>query len=349
MPSSGRSKPLSIAEYEQYSTAPLGTGQPTSRASEYNRNYSSTSIAGHLSNSYGSHPLAQSTGTFPHGSGYSSNYPSVDNMSEIRASLANPAKSIWSAARETSQSLEFDVYTRRSNQPYQENMYVDGNVRSSSDGGEGMPQQVQQQQPQVAAPTAKLTVALERRLAKLEAENDKLRNNQEKLMRDKAKPPRPPKATSGTSKTLETAEDDLDHLNETEALQAVRVSVEQSLSKLSRMESEKRSALKAAKKELRDKNEEVARLSADARKVDSTVAEMGGLLSKQASALPPPVKRSKSPAKKNRSRTPSPTKLRVDTTNSVSFADTRGGLSPKKPPGQNGYTAPPPPEIPARR
>ncbi|GMI26491.1 hypothetical protein TeGR_g8018, partial [Tetraparma gracilis] len=249
---SRRAKPLSIREYEQYSSQYEQQQQNSDpNRTEYDRMYSSSSIAGHLSSSYdATRPPA------------SARYPDVDNMSAVRASLNAPSKSIWAAARETSQSLEFDVYLRRSNDPYHDNLYLDTTMRSNPNsapppGSSGPGPAPSGPAPSGPAPSLtaappppavdrKAQATLERRLAKLEAENDKLKKTQEQLLK-KAASGRPVSSSSAGAPAAASISLSGGG-NEKEAFLEIRQSIEKGLSTLATMEKTRQQMLKQAER-----------------------------------------------------------------------------------------------------
>lgn len=263
-------EPMDPSAYENFHQR-LQSKQ-ASRAAEYSKLYSSTSIAGQLQ----------------HGS-YASGYipPNVDDMQSIRRSLDSTSninnifprggpQSIWQAARETSQSLEFDVgRPQRSSHDMASydsgwnenvgasNVNVQNNLRPPPPPGDN-----------------KAQIELERRLAKLEMENEKLKKNQAALLKKQAGEGQVgqgrQRKTTGAAVTSRVArkvvvddnygDDGEAPANESEALSMIRKSVEKGLSVLTSIDTERQQKITSAERRIKQNSKELLEMKKEAEK-----------------------------------------------------------------------------------
>ncbi|GMH79548.1 hypothetical protein TrLO_g6248 [Triparma laevis f. longispina] len=296
------SKPLSVGEYENYQK------HMDTRTTEYDRLYSSSSIAGQI----GGPPL----GPPPGKAGY--NYPDVNNMAEVRQSLDGGVpvnSSIWAAARRTSQSLDFDQRSAASSTgsqprrrpppppgaPSADKQYQDQARRYSQSQPPPGPYP-SQYAPQMAPQQSNQNVlALERRLAQLEAENAKLKQVKQNLVKKKEKEDRrPPRVQTGR-------DDDYDDEDFGSGVGDIRKSVEKGLSALANIEKKRQAELNEALETLKAKQKEVMDLKKSSDKANRELKKVARVLE---DPPPRPPKRSTSPKKKRGSggATPKSTK-----------------------------------------
>ncbi|GMH84733.1 hypothetical protein TrST_g13224 [Triparma strigata] len=285
------SKPLSQQEYESYQK------HMDTRTTEYDRLYSSSSIAGQI----GGPPL----GPPPGKAGYA--YPDVNNMEEVRRSLDGGApvnSSIWAAARRTSQSLDFDqrsVASSTGSQPRRrpppppgapgaDKQYQD-QARRYSQGGPPPgphPSAYAPQMPQQSNPNV---IALERRLAQLEAENAKLKRVKEDLQKKKQKEDkRPPRVRTSMDNDDDYDADDF-------GVGDIRKSVEKGLSALANIEKKRQKELNEALQTLKEKQKEVMDLKKSSDKANRELKKVAQVLEDPPPPRPAP-KRSTTPKKK---------------------------------------------------
>ena len=254
---------ISLDDYENHNKR---VNKMSSKRAEWNRNYaSSSSIVGHLQ---------QSNFT-------STNYqpPNVDSMESVRRSLESSSnmsnvfptggpQSIWAAARETSQSLEFDI------RPPPSSRSSNFNQPSYDTNSENVPQISNANRPSTNNHAdMKNQIELERRLARLEAENEKLKKNQAVLLKqssnvnDKTTSRRtssnsnpaststhPPQRNNYTNTNDETTEV---HESESEALNMIRKSVEKGLSALSGIDKNRQLKMGDAERRIKQNTKEL--------------------------------------------------------------------------------------------
>jgi len=211
-------------------------------------------------------------------------YPDVDDMDAVRASLGslgNPNKSIWAAARETSQSLEFDLKSRSN----------PSSLNSSS-----LPPPPSGAGPTAPQATSAAQIELERRLKEVEAENKQLKKEQAELRKQKmqlkmksAQPSCPSTSTTSSATTLNpTYSDDLATTGEGEIpdFSDIRQSFEESIKRFSKIEKAHKARVQKAEKKLRESQNEVKELKKSSNEIRQQSKEFSDMF---ASNVAPPT------------------------------------------------------------